>query len=255
VGKNDTDSVWEQFGREDPYFGVLSDPRFRTASKAGPDRDAFFRSGVAHIDHVLSVARDLAPNFAPRRALDFGCGVGRLVLPLARAVPEVVGMDISPGMLAEAQRNCAEAGVTNITFCKSDDALTQLKGSFDFVHSFIVFQHIPVARGLAIANGLLDRLSDGGIGALHFPYANTLSLSRRIAYSLSTHVPGARMALNILRGRPPKEAAMQMNSYPLERLYASLQTHGCHRVCSYFTNHSGYLGALLVFQKHPLPLF
>jgi hypothetical protein len=108
---------------------------------------------------------------------------------------------------------------------------------------------------MAIAKGLLDRLDDGGVGALHFPYANTRSLARRFAYTLSTRVPGAHMAFNILRGRPAREAAMQMNSYPLDRLYALLQAHGCHRVSTYFSDHDGHLGALLVFQRRPLQLF
>jgi 2-polyprenyl-3-methyl-5-hydroxy-6-metoxy-1,4-benzoquinol methylase len=255
VSKNKTDPTWEQFGRVDPYFGVLSQPRFRAASQAGPDRDEFFRSGVAHIERVFSIARDLAPNFAPNRALDFGCGVGRLVLPLARTVPEVVGMDISPGMLMEAQRNCERADVANVTLCRSDDSLSQLEGSFDFIHSFIVFQHIPVGRGMAITKGLLDRLNEGGIGALHFPYANTRSIAQRLAYVLSTRIPGAHMALNILRGRSARQGAMQMNSYPLDHLYALLQAHGCHRVSTYFSDHSGHLGALLVFQRRALQLF
>jgi SAM-dependent methyltransferase len=255
VNKSGTDAAWDGFGRDDPYFGVLSQSRFRAASKPGPERDEFFQSGVSHIERIFSLARDLVPDFAPRRALDFGCGVGRLVLPLARQVQEVVGIDVSPSMLAEAQRNSEQAGVTNATFFESDDTLSRVKGSFDFIHSFIVFQHIPVVRGLAIANELLSRLSQDGVGALHFTYARTAPTWRRVVSGITKWVPGAHMGSNILRGRPVREPPMQMNPYPLDRLFASLQAHGCHRVCTYFSDHEGTLGVLLVFQRRQLPGF
>ena len=48
-------------------------------------------------------------------ALDFGCGVGRLVLPLARRYRTVVGIDISDAYIAEAVRNRDKHGLTNIS--------------------------------------------------------------------------------------------------------------------------------------------
>jgi 2-polyprenyl-3-methyl-5-hydroxy-6-metoxy-1,4-benzoquinol methylase len=39
-------------------------------------------------------------DFAPRRVLDFGCGVGRVTLPLARRVDAVVAIDIADSMLS-----------------------------------------------------------------------------------------------------------------------------------------------------------
>jgi SAM-dependent methyltransferase len=41
-------------------------------------------------------------------ALELACGTGRLLLPLARAGTDVVGLDISPFMLAVADRNLAQ---------------------------------------------------------------------------------------------------------------------------------------------------
>jgi SAM-dependent methyltransferase len=246
-----SDSAWKQIGRTDPYFGVLTDDRFRNASRAGPERDEFFKSGATHIEHIFTAVRELVPGFSPRIAVDFGCGVGRLVLPLARAVPQVVGIDVSPAMLAEARRNCESEGVTNVTFRESP---TELSGPVDFVHSFIVFQHIPVKRCLALAKVLLDHLTEGGVGALHFTYANSESRLRGIAQKMYRWVPGAYAATNLLLGRSNRHPLMQMNAYSLNGLLTLLQKHGCHRVHAYFSDHGGTLGAMLIFQKQRLPL-
>jgi SAM-dependent methyltransferase len=245
-----SDSAWKQIGRTDPYFGVLTDDRFRNASQAGPERDEFFNSGAHHIEHIFTAVRELVPGFAPRSAVDFGCGVARLVLPLARAVPKVVGIDVSPAMLAEARRNCESEGVTNVTFCESP---TELSGQVDFVHSYIVFQHIPVNRGVELAKVLLEHLADGGVGALHFTYATPQGRLRRIVQKMYRWVPGAYAATNLLLGRRNKHPLMQMNAYSLNELFTLLQKHGCHRVHAYFSDHGGTLGAMLIFQKQPLP--
>jgi SAM-dependent methyltransferase len=47
------------------------------------------------------------------RLLDVGCGPGSLTLHLAPMFASVVGVDADPGMLAEAVRQAATAGITN----------------------------------------------------------------------------------------------------------------------------------------------
>ena len=53
------------------------------------------------------------------RLLDVGCGPGVLTLPLARFFDEAVGVDPDPGMLAEAERRVAEAGVRNARWLRA----------------------------------------------------------------------------------------------------------------------------------------
>ncbi len=80
------------------------------------------------------------------RALDFGCGVGRLVIPLSKIAESVTGVDVSESMLNEAISNCDNQNVNNANFIKADDNLSMLSGKYDFIHSYIVFQHIPTKR-------------------------------------------------------------------------------------------------------------
>src|SRR5277367_1629330 len=100
-----TDHEWEEWGRRDPYFGVLTHPRFRRANLTEAAKSEFFESGRLHVEYVMQVVRKhIDADFTPKRALDFGCGVGRILIPLAQVTQEVVGVDVSPSMLHEAKR-------------------------------------------------------------------------------------------------------------------------------------------------------
>src|SRR5215217_7336394 len=140
----DTDAEWEKFGRLDSYFGVASAEKFHTAALNPAALQEFFDSGRAHVDEVFGLIRKHSrPDFRPQRALDFGCGVGRITIPLAEVCDQVVGVDVSASMLDEARKHCSRHQVNNVELLPSDDALTAAPGTFDFVHSFIVLQHIP----------------------------------------------------------------------------------------------------------------
>src|SRR5882762_1792622 len=103
--RNDSNSDWERFGRDEPYFGVLLDEKFRLRNLTPQALEEFFASGEAHVERVFrTIVRHLDPDFAPATALEFGCGVGRVLVPLARRCPSVVGVDVSASMLAEARR-------------------------------------------------------------------------------------------------------------------------------------------------------
>ncbi len=256
---NDSDDTWEYYGKTDPYFGVLTDDSFRREQMTEHTREEFFASGRRHVDWIVSTIKsELAPTFNPARSLDFGCGVGRLALPIARLSGETVGVDVSPSMLAEARKNALEQGVTNATFVQSDDGLTQVEGTFDFVHSFIVFQHIPRPRGELILRQLIALMRDDGFGALHFTcsWSSKASLQRRLLTDAYRAFPPLYAARNLAKGRPLREPMMQMNRYDLNILLRILQESGCHRVQLRFTETGyfghGFYGVVLMFQKHAL---
>ncbi len=215
----DSDSHWRRWGESDPYFGVLCEPRFR-AGEIARHREDFFRSGLLEVEARLATAERHFGAFARRRALEFGCGVGRLTLPLAATFDEVTALDIAPAMLAEAARNAQAAGRGNIRFALSDDGLSAAPAPYDVVLSSIVFQHIPPRRGLAILAALLDRVAPGGIAAIQLCIGRHDGLASRARFWAQCHVPGVHELVNIKRGRHWREPYMQMNAYPLDAVLA-----------------------------------
>lgn len=252
----DSDATWRHFGSTDPYFGVLTESAFLSDRLSASSRAEFFRSGQAYVDDLVSTIRtNLEPAFAPTRALDFGCGVGRLTVPLAKVCDEVVGMDISEAMLLEAQRNCADLGISNATFALADDQLSKLSGTFDLLSSLIVFQHIAPRRGEAILRRMLDLLADDGVGALQFTYGFGSSTPRwrRALISAYQSIPLVWNLRNKVKRRPFGEPMMHMNGYDLNRLLRILQEHDCHRACLACTEtgffRQRFYGVIIMFQK------
>ena len=224
-----SDSDWRKWGEIDPYFGVVSFDEFKAERIAG-NRERFFASGRREIETAIREIFAHYGDVAHGRALDFGSGVGRLAIPLAERYDAVVGVDISEAMIAEARENCRDAGVANAEFVLSDDGLTRLDGSFDLVHSYIVLQHIPVERGLALTAQMLARLAPGGVACLHYSLQRTLPPARALAYALKHHVPGGRAVMNLLQRRAWDTPIMQMNNYPLARILRLYAEHGLEDV-------------------------
>jgi len=103
------------------------------------------------------------PLREPRRILDLGCGSGLSTVELRRAFPnaEIVGVDISPDMLAAAAKRAPDAA-----FAVGDAASFDSDG-FDLVFANAVFHwvsdHLKAIRRLARA------LPEGGVLAFQTP--------------------------------------------------------------------------------------
>ncbi|RDS84523.1 class I SAM-dependent methyltransferase [Dyella monticola] len=226
-----TDRDWEQWGATDPYFGVYSSEQFRTGTMTSEAKKEFFSSGEAHVARIFQNIEDVTKAaFVPRAALDFGCGVGRLVIPLARRIGRVTGVDISPSMIVEAKRNCAAAYVTDVTFVESDDSLSRVQGTFDLVHSYIVLQHIPWRRGRLILQALADRVAPGGHLVVQILSGHDASPIIRGLVRIRYNFPPVNWLRNLFRGRPVFEPAMQLHMYDLDVVRKDLEQRGfaCH---------------------------
>lgn len=115
-------AIVDQHDRQAPGYARLSD----TLGK--PDRNAVLRAriGAGPGDEVLDVA----------------CGPGRITLDLAPHVRSVTGLDLTPGMLAQARVALDASGNANVTFLEGDAAAMPFAdGTFSIVISSAAFHH------------------------------------------------------------------------------------------------------------------
>jgi SAM-dependent methyltransferase len=245
-----TDEHWEHFAQHDPYWAVLVHEKFLSANLTDEARAEFFASGEAHIGEITRV---LQRHFdAPSRfqsALDLGCGVGRLLLPLARISDTAYGIDISDTMRKVCAQNAEIAGLRNVILERTVGAGPPV----ELITSFIVLQHIPIERGREIIRDLVRRLSPGGFGYLHFTLANEITMINSEAENTTGAKYGfyQRIGDGILRlvGEIRDEPIMQMNHYNLNEIICILYQHGVGQHFSRITNHGGVIGIELFFRR------
>ncbi|MBV8135764.1 MAG: methyltransferase domain-containing protein, partial [Deltaproteobacteria bacterium] len=220
-----SDRAWERMGAVEPYYGVKPERGYLKDNLDAAARAEFFRTGEYQLEQTLRIIRQrLDENFNPARALDYGCGVGRVLIPLARRVSQVVGCDVSSSMLDEARVNCDRSGVTNVSFARADDRLSAVPGSFNFIFSDAVFQHIHPGRVDLIFRALLDRLDEGGICVVGF-VIDTPSL-QRFARWINRTLPFVDRFVTRVRGYRGGSTALESHVYALERAVARLMEAG-----------------------------
>jgi ubiquinone/menaquinone biosynthesis C-methylase UbiE len=241
---------WERYGELDPYYGVLSAPDFHRARLDAATRERFFDTGRRHVAELMAAIARLGADVECHRALDYGCGVGRLTLPLAERCEHVYGVDVSHAMLREADRNATRMNVRNVEWVAAD-TLAELSGRYDLVHSYLVFQHIPVREGERIFAALAQGLRPGGVGVIHVTLRPSHPLAGLFHWTMKT-VPFAYNTFNLSRGRDWSYPHMQMNPYSLNRLGGLLADAGITEWHTRFlagNTRMAYDGAVVSFRK------
>lgn len=126
-------SEWNERAAEDAHYYVAFGRREQ-------DDEEFFATGA---DVVRALETELKRIPKARRALEIGCGPGRLMRPMARHFEEIHGIDISDEMIRRAESNLASTPNAYPRHAESSDLSGFTDGYFDFVYSYAVFQHIP----------------------------------------------------------------------------------------------------------------
>jgi SAM-dependent methyltransferase len=155
-----SDDFWESAAQADPLWAILSD---ETKRGRRWDVNAFFATGRREISLLMYQLRQLGHPPRTGRALDFGCGVGRLTQALGALFDEVVGVDVSPTMLRLANHVNRTPGSVRYVLNDTNDLRQLESGSFDFVYSDIVLQHLSPAAARAYIEEFLRLLRFGGI--------------------------------------------------------------------------------------------
>ncbi len=111
-----------------------------------------------------------AADPARARMLEFGCGSGHHLLPLAARWPEAefIGMDRDSDAIALARALAAEAGLANAHFIAADLETSEGQGKFDFIIAHGVFSWVPDAVKLALLRQIHAHLAANGIAVVSF---------------------------------------------------------------------------------------
>ncbi len=137
------------------------------------------------------------------RILDIATGTGLLALQAARQVGpfgKVLGVDLSEGMLAEARRKAAAAGLANAEFARGDAERLELpRESFDLV--FCASAIVLMSDITGALRRWFDFLQPGGLMAFDTP-SRPFGMSQLVAECAARH--GVHLAYADLADTPDK---------------------------------------------------
>jgi 2-polyprenyl-3-methyl-5-hydroxy-6-metoxy-1,4-benzoquinol methylase len=211
-------AAWSELGQTDPYWSVLTSEEWRvnhmTDAKA---LESFYATGQGDLLRLeawfgrngLALSDDIV-------CAEYGCGVGRFTLWLAKKVKRVVAFDISSSHLNAARQYLAAHGVNNVDFrlVKTESDLEALSG-VDLFFSVIVLQHNPPPIILDILRRAFAGLNKRGHCFFQVPtYAAGYSFS--IQSYLAKAAKERSMEMHFLPQSAILSTARQFDVYPLE---------------------------------------
>jgi SAM-dependent methyltransferase len=226
-----SDPRWEAFAAREPHFAVLTAPRFLQANLTPEHEREFFLSGEATVAWMLAVIdAGLAPGFAPMTTLEYGCGIGRLALPLAMRPGSVTAVDRSPAMLARARVEADRRELRHITFATPELVLSSDR-RFDLVVCYHVLQRMRRREARELISRLCRLIAPGGVGVFQWPYAAAESMAVSASRWVRQRVPGINSVANRVRGKGSDVPFIPTNLLPLAstlRAFDGPAFHGTH---------------------------
>lgn len=175
---------WDRLSNLDPYWAILVDSEKINMKW---EVNEFYSTGKKQIYKLFGLLNKLGINVRFNRALDYGCGVGRLSEALADYFEDVIAVDFSQNTLnlAKTRRQCA-----NLTYQKvnGQDISNFPSKTFDFVVSLITLQHSPSKVQYNLLKEMVRVIKDDGV----------------IAVTLVTHMGLGNFLRNVSNNISPK---------------------------------------------------
>ncbi len=128
---------WNARAQEDAHYYVAFGRRDQ-------DDAEFFDTAKDLVGELAGELKRLPPPMGRlRRALEIGCGPGRLLRPMSRYFDQIYGVDVSDAMIALAKEKLRDIPNAFPHAIAGSDLRLFPDRHFDFVYSYAVFQHIP----------------------------------------------------------------------------------------------------------------
>jgi len=150
---------WNDLANQDAKWAILTHADKKNNQW---DTQEFFQTGQDEVNRDLNYLAGLNLHLEFGRALDFGCGIGRLSQALAIHFQEVHGVDVSSSMIEQANSYNTHSDRVKY-FVNTEGTLTCLNEfQYDFVYSLICLQHIPAPYQGTYISEFMRLLIDGG---------------------------------------------------------------------------------------------
>jgi SAM-dependent methyltransferase len=163
---------WNHLGETEPYWSVLTNPKFRSEEIRRADSvESFYATGVDDVTYFDAfLERNSVALPADAVVVEFGCGVGRVTSALARRFSEVIALDVSASHLRVARERMIAENISNVEFVLLEDpsGLKKLK-NVDVFFSIIVLQHNPPPIIAHCIEEACHGLRPGGIAFFQAP--------------------------------------------------------------------------------------
>lgn len=192
-------AVYEKLGSEEPFWAVLSNRRYK---RDVVDQQAFFDTGQHEISELIGRIEKQKIELPRGRALDFGCGVGRLTNALATHFDEVVGVDISKTMVENANQLCQHDNCRFVVNTQPDLSIFP-DAHFDFVYSNITLQHIPMPASQTYVEEFLRIIKPDGLIVFLIPDGKDRPADSLASRMLTHYRENIRPLYKRLRGKYP----------------------------------------------------
>ena len=218
---------WDDLAVLDPLWSILSNPAKRFGKW---DVEEFFSTGRKEIEEILAEAKALGYPLRGCRALDFGCGVGRVTRALAEHFAECYGVDISEEMITLAEHLNGHMSKCRFIVNAADDLKIFPGDHFDMVYSNIVLQHLPERNQIeSYISEFVRVVAPGGLVAFQLaswiPWRNRIQIRRRL-YSLLKNLGADGRFLYTKLGLHP----IRMNFIPEREVIDLLEAAGARVV-------------------------
>jgi SAM-dependent methyltransferase len=206
--------IWSRVGTEDPFWSVLTLDMYRKRRMFRADQiDGFYETGRAEVARLESYLTRNGRVVPPEGVcVDYGCGVGRVTLWLARRFQHVVALDVSQPHLEMARRYLGARGITNVEYrlVRRPQDLNIMHG-MNLFYSIMALQHNPPPLISEILSVALAHLDDEGTAFFQVP----------------THAKDYSWSYRDYVGDLMTQKRMELHVLPQWKIYQLIDAAGC----------------------------
>jgi SAM-dependent methyltransferase len=154
--------VWTAYGEKDPYYSVMTKDIYHI-DQYEENKTAFWEMGRKEANIVKDIYEEYHTHTKVEkpRVLDYGCGVGRLMMSWGAGCE---GCDISPTHLGIAKEKLGEEHPLHLV------EPGECPKGYDVIYSLLTLQHNRPSLMKKCIKSIVEALNDDGLAMLHAPY-------------------------------------------------------------------------------------